>query len=108
MDRKIVIISQVPPARFLSPSILRQNVSTGSFDLESLSDRNFLIAQEKTAMENHPNATVFDTADLLCPNGKCQFSIGGADMYYDPLHLTVGGAMLLVPGLTTTFHQLIK
>jgi peptidoglycan/LPS O-acetylase OafA/YrhL len=106
--RKIVIISQVPPARFLSPSILRPNVSTESFDLESLSDRNLLIAQEKTAMETQPNATVFDTADFLCPNGKCQFSIGGADMYYDPLHLTVRGAMSLFPGLTATFRQLIK
>jgi peptidoglycan/LPS O-acetylase OafA/YrhL len=108
IDRKVVIISQVPPARFLSPSILRPNVSTESFDLESLSDRNLLIAQEKAAMETQPTAAVFDTADFLCPNGKCQFSIGGADMYYDPLHLTVRGAMLLVPGLTTTFRQLIK
>lgn len=108
IQRKIVIVEQVPPARFLSPSILRPNVSTESFNLDSLSDRNLLVTKEKLTIKNRPNIVAFDTADYLCPSGKCQFSVNGEDMYYDPLHLTVRGAMLLVPGLTTTFRQLIK
>ncbi len=107
-DRKILVINQVPPARFLNPSIIRPNVSTKAFDLNSLSDRNLLVAREKLAIENRGNVFSFDTADFLCPKGKCEFSINGKDLYEDQLHLTVEGAMLLTQDLKTVLLELIK
>ena len=42
-NRRVVVVGQVPPSRFLSPSILRPKVSTQSFDLSSSSDRNLIV-----------------------------------------------------------------
>ena len=98
LSRRVVVIGQVPPSRFLSPSILRPKVSTQSFDLSSSSDRNLIIKREKGVVTRYSNSFLFDTADYLCPAGKCKYSVDGEDAYNDSLHLTVRGAMLLSEG----------
>ena len=97
-NRRVVVVGQVPPSRFLSPSILRPKVSTQSFDLSSSSDRNLIIKREKGVVTRYSNSFLFDTADYLCPAGKCKYSVDGEDAYNDSLHLTVRGAMLLSEG----------
>lgn len=98
LSRHVVVVGQVPPSRFLSPSILRPKVSTQSFDLSSSSDRNLIIKREKGVVNRYSNSFLFDTADYLCPSGKCKYSVDGEDAYNDSLHLTVKGAMLLSDG----------
>ena len=98
LSRRVVVVGQVPPSRFLSPSILRPKVSTQSFDLSSSSDRNLIIKREKGVVTRYSNSFLFDTADYLCPAGKCKYSVDGEDAYNDSLHLTVRGAMLLSEG----------
>ena len=95
LSRRVVVVGQVPPSRFLSPSILRPKVSTQSFDLSSSSDRNLIIQNEKIVVNRYPNSSVFDTADFLCPDRICGYSVDGQDVYNDSIHLTVKGAMLL-------------
>ena len=97
-NRRVMVVGQVPPSRFLSPSILRPKVSTQSFDLSSSSDRNLIIGKEKGVVNRYSNSFFFDTADYLCPAGKCKYSVDGEDAYNDSLHLTVKGAMLLSEG----------
>jgi len=97
-NHRVVVVGQVPPSRFLSPSILRPKVSTQSFDLSSSSDRNLIIRKEKGVVNRYSNSFFFDTADYLCPAGKCKYSVDGEDAYNDSLHLTVKGAMLLSEG----------
>ena len=108
LSRRVVVIGQVPPSRFLSPSILRPKVSTQSFDLSSSSDRNLIIQREKGVVNRYSNSFLFDTADYLCPEGRCKYSIDGEDAYNDSLHLTVKGAMLLYEGFKTLLQLQIK
>ncbi len=107
-SRRVVVVGQVPPSRFLSPSILRPKVSTQSFDLSSSSDRNLIIERERGVVNRYSNSFLFDTADYLCPEGKCKYSIDGEDAYNDSLHLTVKGAMLLSDGFKELLELQIK
>jgi len=108
LSRHVVLVGQVPPSRFLSPSILRPKVSTQSFDLSTSSDRNLIIQSEKVVAKRYSNSSVFDTANYLCPEGKCKYSIDGEDAYNDSLHLTVKGAMLLSDGFKAMLQLQIK
>ena len=108
LTRRVVVVGQVPPSRFLSPSILRPKVSTQTFDLSSLSDRNLINQREKAVVNRYPNSFFFDTADYLCPEGRCKYSTDGEDAYNDSLHLTVKGAMLLSDGFKTFLQLQIK
>ena len=108
LSRRVVLVGQVPPSRFLSPSILRPKVSTQSFDLSSSSDRNLIIQSEKVVAIRYSNSSVFDTANYLCPDGKCKYSIDGEDAYNDSLHLTVKGAMLLSDGFKVMLRLQIR
>lgn len=108
LSRRLVVVGQVPPSRFLSPSILRPKVSTQSFDLSSSSDRNLIIQREKGVVNRYSNSFLFDTADYLCPEGRCKYSIDGEDAYNDSLHLTVKGSMLLYEGFKTLLQSQIK
>ena len=107
-NRRVVVVGQVPPSRFLSPSILRPKVSTQSFDLSSSSDRNLINQKEKKVINRYSNAFFFDTADYLCPAGKCKYSVDGEDAYNDALHLTVKGAMLLNDGFKEMLQLQVK
>ena len=107
-NRRVVVVGQVPPSRFLSPSILRPKVSTQSFDLSSSSDRNLINQKEKKVINRYLNAFFFDTADYLCPAGKCKYSVDGEDAYNDALHLTVKGAMLLNDGFKEMLQLQVK
>ncbi|TSA54602.1 MAG: acyltransferase [Actinobacteria bacterium] len=108
LSRRVVVVGQVPPSRFLSPSILRPKVSTQSFDLSSVSDRNLIIQGEKGVVNRYSNSLLFDTADYLCPEGSCRYSVDGEDAYNDSLHLTVKGAMLLTEGFRAMLRQQVK
>jgi hypothetical protein len=57
-----------------------------------------IIGKEKGVVNRYSNSFFFDTADYLCPAGKCKYSVDGEDAYNDSLHLTVKGAMLLSEG----------
>jgi hypothetical protein len=103
-----VVVGQVPSSRFLSPSIIRPDVSTQSFDLSSSSDRNLIIKREKEVVNRYSNSFLFDTADYLCPEEKCKYSIDSEDAYNDSLHLTVKGAMLLSDGFKAMLRLQIK
>ena len=107
-SRRVVLVGQAPPSRFLSPSILRPKVSTQSFDLSSSSDRNLIIQREKKVINRFSNSFFFDTADYLCPAGKCKYSVDGEDAYNDALHLTVKGAMLLSDGFKEMLQLQVK
>ena len=108
LSRRVVLVGQVPPSRFLSPSILRPKVSTQTFDLSSVSDRNLIIQREKAVVNRYPNSFFFDTANYLCPEGRCKYSTDGEDAYNDSLHLTVKGAMLLDEGFKTFLELQVK
>jgi hypothetical protein len=108
VNRRVVVVGQVPPSRFLSPSLLRPKVSTQSFDLSSSSDRNLIIAKERGVVNRYPNSILFDTADYLCPDQRCKYSIDSEDAYNDSLHLTVKGAMLLYEGFKTLLQLQVK
>jgi hypothetical protein len=108
VNRRVVVVGQVPPSRFLSPSILRPKVSTQSFDLSSSSDRNLIIKREKGVINRYSNSFLFDTADYLCPEERCKYSTDSEDAYNDSLHLTVKGAMLLSEGFKTLLQSQIK
>jgi peptidoglycan/LPS O-acetylase OafA/YrhL len=108
VNRRVVVVGQVPPSRFLSPSLLRPKVSTQSFDLSSSSDRNLIIAKERGVVNRYPNSILFDTADYLCPDQRCKYSTDSEDAYNDSLHLTVKGAMLLSEGFKTLLQSQIK
>jgi peptidoglycan/LPS O-acetylase OafA/YrhL len=108
LSRRVVLVGQVPPSQFLSPSILRPKVSTQSFDLSSSSDRNLIIQREKEIISGYSNSFFFDTADYLCPKGACKYSTEGKDAYNDSLHLTVKGAMLLSDGFKEMLQLQVK
>ena len=107
-NRRVVVVGQVPPSRFLSPSILRPKVSTQSFDLSSSSDRNLIIKREKGVVTRYSNSFLFDTADYLCPGAICRYSVDGEDAYNDSTHLTVKGAMLLNDGFKEMLQLQVK
>ena len=108
MNRQVVIFGQIPPSRFLSPSILRPQVSTQSFDLSSSSDRNLIVSKELETVSQFPNTILFDSSRYLCPNAKCHYAVHGNDVYADSLHLTVEGSMLLSEGIKITLQSLTK
>ena len=108
LSRRTVVVGQVPTSRFLSPSILRPKVSTQTFDLSSVSDRNLIIQREKAVVDRYPNSFFFDPADYLCPEGRCKYSTDGENAYNDSLHLTVKGAMLLDEGFNTFLQLQVK
>ena len=107
-SRRVMVVGQVPPSRFLSPSILRPDVSTQTFDLSYSSDRNLIIQGEKEVVNRYSNSSLFDTADYLCPGAICRYSVDGEDAYNDSTHLTVKGAMLLRDGFTAMLRLQVK
>ena len=87
--------------------LLRQSV------VSTLNEKNLLKEKvenkkEKKVINRYSNAFFFDTADYLCPAGKCKYSVDGEDAYNDALHLTVKGAMLLNDGFKEMLQIQVK
>ena len=45
--------------------------------------------------ESHPDVRIFDSLDVLCPNGRCDVKRDGAVLYEDSHHLSAAGANLV-------------
>jgi len=108
LNRGVMIVGQVPPSPFISPSILRPKVSTESFALLSAADRNLIVQKENDVIKQHTNAVLFDTSEVLCPADKCIYSTNGKDVYSDSIHLTVEGSMLLREGYIQLLQQFTR
>lgn len=108
LNRRVMIVGQVPPSPFISPSIIRPKVSTESFALLSVADRNLIVGKEYRVIKLHANAVLFDTSEVLCPGDKCIYSTNGKDVYSDSTHLTVEGSMLLSQGYIQLLRQLTR
>ena len=108
VNSKILYIQQVPTSKPNSPTLIKKTSDDSTFDLNFSSSRNEIVQDEKQALGNFNNVTLFNPADYLCPDNRCTASIDGNSIYSDENHLSPYGANLLAPSIGQVIKQLLN
>ena len=102
---KVILAQQVPTSKPVSPTLINRNQTDYSFSINSDQDRNQLIKNEKSALSEFKNVTIFDPADSICPKGSCIVVENGQNLYSDEFHLSPAGSLRLQQQLASVLKE---
>jgi hypothetical protein len=104
----LILFHQVPPAKPISPTLLKSDHNNNQFHLNSVQDRNKLISTESKSLASYSHITTLDPAKTLCPNGACFMSQDDKSVYSDEFHLSPDGSILLKDDIIRDISVLLQ
>ena len=104
-NQKTLVILQ-PPMSNMRDLVLLQKLFDEKISLKTSEIRNRITRAESELFRNYENFVVVDPATTLCDGVNCKQTLNGQALYYDSLHLTVKGSLLLTDAITVGLKQL--
>jgi peptidoglycan/LPS O-acetylase OafA/YrhL len=113
MNRKVVIVSQVPEIGYDVPSanFIATRSGRDVNEIVAPSVEDYLSRNQKSiaildALKSKPGVQVVDPWVILCADGKCRATVNGNLLYRDDDHLSHFGAELITPVFEPIFKEM--
>ena len=87
--------------------VLLRKIFDDKVSLSHSTNRNRVTGEESELYKKYSNLAVLDPANTLCVKFECQQSMNGEALYYDALHLTVKGSLLLKDAIANELELLL-
>jgi len=104
-SQKTLVILQ-PPTSNMRELVLLRKILDDKISLGHSKNRNWVTGEESELYNKYTNFAVLDPANTLCASSECQQSMDGEALYYDALHLTVKGSLLLKDAIASELELL--
>lgn len=106
--KRVVVVAPVPEAAYSVPRLMARLRLAGDKrepfrDLGSYLKHQKFVLDTVAEMKRRYGATVIYPHRILCATGNCEFAVNDRPLYRDEHHLTVYGAMQLVPLFVQAF-----
>ena len=105
-SQKTLVILQ-PPTSKMRELVLLRKIFDDKVSLSHSTNRNRVTGEESELYKKYSNFAVLDPANTLCVKFECQQSMNGEALYYDALHLTVKGSLLLKDAIASELELLL-
>jgi len=105
-NQKTLVILQ-PPTSKMRELVLLRKIFDDKVSLSHSTNRNRVTGEESELYKKYTNFAVLDPANTLCVSSECQQSMDGEALYYDALHLTVKGSLLLKDAIASELELLL-
>ena len=105
-NQNTLVILQ-PPTSKMRELFLMRKIFDDKVSLSHSTNRNRVTGEESELYKKYTNFAVLDPANTLCVNSECQQSMNGEALYYDALHLTVKGSLLLKDAIASELEALL-